>query len=88
MSDRKDKRAISRVQALRIIKAGMEAVDIPGSAGGHVLRKCFGYFAWKSGVLAIIMMDIFNHSSFEATRRYLGIQQDDRDKVYLQMAIF
>jgi len=52
------------------------------------LRKTFGYFAWKSGVLPVMPMDIFNHSSFEITRRYRGISQEDRDKIYMNMAVF
>ena len=40
------------------------------------------------GTLPVMLMDIFNHSSFEITRRYLGITQDDRDVVYLEMTIF
>lgn len=27
-------------------------------------------------------MDIYNHSSFVITRRYLGIDQDDRDLLF------
>jgi hypothetical protein len=34
-----------------------------------------------------MLMDIFNHSSFEITKRYLGITQDERDSVYLGLAI-
>jgi len=33
-------------------------------------------------------MDIFNHSSFDVTRHYLGIAQEVRDKVYLGMEFF
>ncbi|MDR1616153.1 MAG: tyrosine-type recombinase/integrase, partial [Syntrophomonadaceae bacterium] len=59
-----------------------------GCVACHSLRKTFGYHAWRAGVPPVMLMDIYNHSSFEITRRYLGISQDDRDKVYLAMALF
>lgn len=73
---------ISRVQAYRIIKNAAIACDISGSISPHSLRKTFGYFAWKSGITPVMLMNIFNHSSFEITKRYLGIDQDDRDNVF------
>lgn len=27
-------------------------------------------------------MDIYNHSSYQITKRYLGIDQDDKDQVF------
>ena len=87
-SNRKEDRPISRVQAWRIIRAAAEAIKLVGCYGCHSLRKSFGYHAWKSGVHPSLIMDIYGHSSYEITRRYLGIQQDDRDKVYLSMALF
>jgi len=87
-SNRKEGKAISRVHAWRIIKKAAKAIKAAGCIACHSLRKTFGYHAWKSGVLPVMLMDIFNHSSFEITRRYLGINQDDRDKVYLGMALF
>jgi integrase len=87
-NNRKNGAAISRIQAWRIVKTAAEAVKLVGCYGCHSLRKTFGYFAWKAGVLPVMLMDIYNHSSFEITRRYLGISQDDRDKVYLAMALF
>ena len=87
-SNRKEDKAISRVQAWRVIRAAAEAIGLAGVIACHSLRKTFGYFAWKSGVLPVMLMDIFNHSSFEITRRYLGISQDDRDKVYSHLALF
>jgi integrase len=76
------------VQAWRIIHVAAEAIGETGCISCHSLRKSMGYHAWKSGVLPVLLMDLFNHSSFEVTRRYLGISQDDRDEVYLKMALF
>jgi hypothetical protein len=35
-----------------------------------------------------VIMDIYNHSSFAVTKRYLGVCQDDRNQVYLNMSFF
>ena len=86
--NRRDERPISRVQAWRVIRAAAEAIKAAGRIACHSLRKTFGYFAWKMGVLPIMLMDIFNHSSFDTTRLYLGVSQDDRDAVYLNMELF
>ena len=87
-SNRKNAPPISRIQAWRVVKLAAEAVKAVGRIACHSLRKTFGYFAWKSGTLPVMLMDIYNHSSFDITRRYLGIAQEDRDKVYLSMALF
>lgn len=73
---------ISRVQAFRIIKKAAKACDILEDIACHSLRKTFGYHAWKQGVQPVMLMNIYNHSSFETTKHYLGIEQDDRDKVF------
>ena len=86
-SNRRGK-AISRVQAWRIIREAAAAIKAVGKIACHSLRKTFGYFAWKAGIMPVMLMDIFNHSKFEITRRYLGITQDDRDSVYLNLALF
>ena len=49
-SNRKDNRAISRVQAWRIIRAAVRAIGIAGKIACHSLRKMWGYHAWRSDV--------------------------------------
>ncbi|MBR1460593.1 tyrosine-type recombinase/integrase [bacterium] len=82
----KGKEAISRIQAYRIIREAAENCNVEGNISCHSLRKTFGYFAWKSGVQPVLLMNMFNHSSFEITKRYLGIGQDERDSVYMRLS--
>ncbi len=88
-SNRKNGKAISRVQAWRIIHAAVAVVGINGKVACHSLRKTWGYHACRSGAVPpAVIMEIYNHSSFETTKRYLGVAQDDLDKAYLGMELF
>ena len=55
----------------------------------HSLRKTFGRRVWENdgeSERALIMLSkIFNHSSTSITRRYLGIQQEEIDNIYLNL---
>ena len=77
--------SISRIQAYRIIRAASEALKFTRYISCHSLRKTFGYHAWKNGVSPVVIMDIYNHSSLAVTQRYLGVTQDDRNAVYLNL---
>lgn len=75
-------RPITRVQAFRLIRNAARECRIPGVISCHSLRKTFGYHAWKQGIEPALLMNIYNHSSYQNTKRYLGIDQDDRDQVF------
>ncbi|MDE7297493.1 MAG: tyrosine-type recombinase/integrase [Lachnospiraceae bacterium] len=76
---------LSRSQAFRIIKRAGSQLQLSRQISCHSLRKTFGYHAWAAGTSPALLMVIFNHSSFSITRRYLGIEQDDKDKVFLNL---
>lgn len=73
---------ISRMQAHRIVKEAASYCHMEGVISCHSLRKSFGYYAWKHGVSPVMLMNIYNHSSYQVTKRYLGIEQEDRDQVF------
>ena len=76
-------KAISRVQAYRLIRDAADTLRFRERVSCHSLRKTFGYHAWKNGISPAVIMEIYNHSSFAVTRRYLGVTQDDKNEVYL-----
>jgi len=76
-------KAITRMQANRIVREAGNAAGISFNVSCHCLRKTFGYAAWKAGTSPVVIMNIYNHSSFAVTQRYLGVCQDDQDTAYL-----
>lgn len=73
---------ISRVQAFRIIKDAVDELGLEEHISCHSLRKTFGYQAWREGTEPALLMTIFNHSSYSITKRYLCIDQDDKDQLF------
>ena len=78
---------ISRQHAHRIIEEAAKAVRIPHRVSSHSLRKTFGYHSWQSGTSPVVLMAIFNHSSYDVTKRYLGVEQDDQNKAYRNLMV-
>ena len=78
---------IGRTQAFRIIKNAAAKVGLYQHISCHSLRKTFGYFAWQQGIAPAMLMNIYNHSSYQITKRYLGIEQDEKDRVFLNISL-
>lgn len=76
-------RAISRVQAYRLINQWTEAVGLTGGRyGTHTLRKTWGYQARKHhGVPIELIMEKLGHESPSVTKRYIGITDDEIEDV-------
>lgn len=78
---------ISRIQAYRIIHDASVKCQLSDPISCHSLRKTFGHCALKQGASPAVLMNIYNHSSFQITKRYLGIDQDERDDVFRNTCI-
>lgn len=77
---KKTKEPISRVQAYRIMRDAGEALGIE-QVGTHTLRKSFGFHLYQKTKDIAMLQEIFNHSSERVTKIYIGIAQDEIDKV-------
>ncbi|MDR1508869.1 MAG: site-specific integrase [Synergistaceae bacterium] len=77
--------ALSRFQAWRIFKMAGEAIGLCG-IGTHSLRKTFGYQVYKktAGNLGLVQK-LMNHSTSRVTLRYIGIDREMMDSVYLDL---
>lgn len=82
-----ENRPITRNYAFTLIKNASMTLGFEGNISCHSLRKTFGYQAWKQGVQPALLMSIYNHSSYEITKRYLGISQDERDEVFMKITL-
>lgn len=75
-------KAISRQQAYNILTDAGKAFGI-NAIGTHTLRKTFGYHMYQQTHDAVTLKDIFNHSHMSETLRYIGINQDNKDKAIM-----
>lgn len=67
---------MSTVQAYRILKSAGEKCGYD-YVGTHTMRKTFGYHYFQQTNDIVTLMVIFNHSSQNITKRYIGIEEDD-----------
>ncbi len=75
-------KAITRQQAYNILTKAGNAFGI-NAIGTHTLRKTFGYHMYQQTHDAVTLQDIFNHSHISETLRYIGINQDNKDRAIM-----
>ena len=78
---------LSRYQAYRVVRKAAAFAGLDANISCHSLRKTFGYHAWKQGTPPALLMSIYNHSAYQVTKRYLCIDQDDKDEVFSKIKI-
>ena len=77
--------ALSRSQAWRVLKAAGESAGLK-NIGTHSLRKTFGYHIYKnSGADIGLVQKLLNHSESRITLRYIGIDRERMDNVFLEL---
>ena len=78
---RQDKnKPISRQQAYHVLNSAADALGI-SRVGTHTLRKTWGYHTYQTTHDAVGIKEILNHSDISVTLRYIGINQDNKDKI-------
>lgn len=84
-ASRKGDGPITRTQAWRILNAGAKRAGLNIAFGTHTLRKTWAYHAYNEGKGAdlALVTKALNHSSQRETLRYIGIEQDNLDDLYL-----
>lgn len=83
-SPKKRNAPISRQQAYNVIREAGEHFGVL-QLGTHTLRKTFGYHMYQKNHDAAMLMDLFNHASIDITLRYIGVNQDNKDKAMKEL---
>lgn len=77
---------VSVTQAYRVIHAAGEAVGLD-NIGTHTMRKTFGYWHYRQFHDLAMLTEIFNHSTQQITKRYIGLTQDEINNSYKEFGL-
>ena len=82
----KGTKAMTRIQAYRIIKDAAEANELDGTVATHSMRKTLGMRAWEFTDGNIYKVaEVLGHSNVNSTRHYLDIDQTEIDDIILSI---
>lgn len=78
---------LDRAQVYRFLNEACEKLGIKANVGTHTMRKTFGYHFYKKFNNIVLLQKILNHSDPAITLRYVGIDQEEKDKAYLNFVL-
>lgn len=73
-------RPITRQRAYEILNDAAETFGL-SEIGTHTLRKTWGYHTYQQTHDIVTIKEILNHADISISLRYIGINQDSKDKV-------
>lgn len=83
----KKHKRLDRSQVYRFINEACRKVGLQGNYGTHSCRKSMGYHHYKQNHDVAMLQKMFNHSSPSITLRYIGIDQEEIDKSYINFEL-
>jgi integrase len=79
---------LDRIRAWQLIKNWVNEVGLDTkNMGTHTLRKTWGYQARKKGITIEQISEKLGHRSTIVTKRYIGINQDEINKIEDQVCL-
>lgn len=74
-------RPLTKTMAWNLVNKWCRGVGILERVGTHTLRKTLGYQMRKNGIAIEVIQEMLGHSSVGVTSRYIGINQEELEKV-------
>lgn len=75
------KKPITRARVWQILNEAAEYFECDDRIGCHTLRKTFGYWLYQETHDVVGIKELLNHSDISITKRYIGVNQDSKDKM-------
>ena len=83
----KQGKRLDRKQVYRFLIDTCNKVGVKSKVSTHTMRKTFGYHHYQQYKDAVILQKIFNHSSQRITLMYVGVDQDEIDRSYMNFEL-
>ncbi len=90
-SNKKDneckQKSVSRQQSYRVLRDASSMCNLKENIGTHGMRKTMAYHLYQKDKDIALVQYVLNHSSSETTLRYIGVRQEQADKVLEDLSV-